>query len=363
MQNRVKLPILSFILIILFTGGNFVFAQNVNEFEYKKENKGLTITGYKGSDKKVVIPETINGVPVTRIGYQAFAYNQLTNVSIPNSVKEIDTGAFYQNQLASVTLPDSLTAIGDIAFGFNKITEIVVPDSVKTIGTDVFYENPLTGVTLPANAGIEPNSFYLILYDTYTRSGSKNSIFSIATIISGDYEIAILNNSVVEILGYRGNDKEPVIPEKINGLPVISIGKRAFSHMNLTNVVIPSSVQIIGENAFTDNYLRRLVLPNSVRIIGDGAFINNQISSITLPDFLVSIGNAAFTANKLTDVKLPPSLVSIGFGAFSVNKLTQIVVPDSVKSIGEEAFDRNVKIQRGHNLASLKVMNGAFYPY
>ncbi|MDR2314708.1 MAG: hypothetical protein LBE02_09285, partial [Spirochaetaceae bacterium] len=45
-----------------------VFSQNVSDFEYSVNNGGITITGYKGSVKNVVIPEKINGLPVIRIG-------------------------------------------------------------------------------------------------------------------------------------------------------------------------------------------------------------------------------------------------------------------------------------------------------
>ena len=39
-----------------------------------------TITGYFGSEKSVIIPESIDGRPVTTIGLFAFSYKQLTSV-------------------------------------------------------------------------------------------------------------------------------------------------------------------------------------------------------------------------------------------------------------------------------------------
>ena len=52
--------------------------ENINDWIYVLEDDGtITINGYKGSDKEVVIPNYINGVPVKKIGYvnhRLFAY-------------------------------------------------------------------------------------------------------------------------------------------------------------------------------------------------------------------------------------------------------------------------------------------------
>jgi TolB-like protein len=47
---------------------------------------GIEITGYKGTDKKVVIPAKIGRWPVTSIGGNAFSNNDLTSVTIPANV-------------------------------------------------------------------------------------------------------------------------------------------------------------------------------------------------------------------------------------------------------------------------------------
>jgi hypothetical protein len=86
---------------------------------------------------------------VTAIGNSAFAENQLTSVSIPNSVTAIGDEAFAWNQLSSVSIPNSVTAIGDGAFAWNQ----------------------LSSVSIPANVDIEWDSFPGNLEEVYTLGG------------------------------------------------------------------------------------------------------------------------------------------------------------------------------------------------
>jgi hypothetical protein len=81
----------------------------------------VTITGYSGPAGVVVIPAaiTINGAPfpVTAIGQGAFQGNQLTSVTIPDSVETIKRGAFYSNPLlTSVTIGGGVTINHDESF-------------------------------------------------------------------------------------------------------------------------------------------------------------------------------------------------------------------------------------------------------
>jgi hypothetical protein len=70
------------------------------------------------TDHEVVIPEKIDGMPVTEIGKNAFeGYNEFTSIIIPNSVTTIGESAFKRcSKLATITIPNSVTDIGDSAF-------------------------------------------------------------------------------------------------------------------------------------------------------------------------------------------------------------------------------------------------------
>jgi hypothetical protein len=118
-----------------------VFGQNEGDFSIQVSNGAVTITGYKGITKDVVIPERINGLPVVAIGSSVFDEAQLTSVVIPNSVKTIGDGAFAENRLTSVVIPNSVKTIGGSAFSYNQLTSVVIPNSVKFIGDEAFDSN------------------------------------------------------------------------------------------------------------------------------------------------------------------------------------------------------------------------------
>ena len=69
----------------------------------------------------------------------AFSSNQLTSVTIGNSVTSIGESAFYINQLTSVTIPDSVTSIGKYAFSLNQLTSVTIGNGVTSIGESAFY--------------------------------------------------------------------------------------------------------------------------------------------------------------------------------------------------------------------------------
>ena len=65
----------------------------------------------------------------------------ITSITIPNSVTEIGSYAFYQCSLTSVTIPNSVTEIGSYAFSGNRgLTSVTISNSVTTIGNNTFRD-------------------------------------------------------------------------------------------------------------------------------------------------------------------------------------------------------------------------------
>jgi hypothetical protein len=134
-------------------------ANPVSDFEYTNNEGKITITGYVGKTKDVVIPKKINNLPVTAIGNRAFIgvdenrdqpkSNQLSSVFIPDGVTEIGHLAFYDNDLSGAIIPNTVTFIGGGAFSLNKLTSVTIPNNVTFIGDGAFASNQLTSVTIP----------------------------------------------------------------------------------------------------------------------------------------------------------------------------------------------------------------------
>jgi hypothetical protein len=92
-------------------------------FEYTVTGGTATVTGCTSTcPTNLVIPDTLGGYPVTTFSEFAFAFSNLTNVTIPSTVTSITRLAFYSNSIISVTIPNSVTSIGQGAFYQNNLT-------------------------------------------------------------------------------------------------------------------------------------------------------------------------------------------------------------------------------------------------
>lgn len=160
---------------------------------------------------QVIIPSSVvyenKTYNVTAIGSDAFYQaNNVTGVTIPNSVKTLRSSSFAFSGITSITIPSSVTTIEREVFGGSKLTSISVPSSVTSIGDLAFADcNYLTTAYLSPNITVIPHGLF-----------ARSAITSI-NIPSG----------------------------------VTSIGSGAFYNCtSLTTVNLPSSVNFIENNAF-----------------------------------------------------------------------------------------------------------------
>ena len=147
----------------------------------------------------------------------------------------------------------------------------------------------------------------------------------------------------ITITKYTGDKKKVVIPDKINGTEITSIGYRAFAECtSLTNVTIPEGVTSIGDRAFEDcASLTSVTIPEGVTSIGDQAFFCCSLTSITLPKSLISIESYAFGGNDFTSIIIPENVRSMGYAVFiGCTSLKKVVLPEGITRIPSEAFHR-----------------------
>jgi hypothetical protein len=226
-----------------------VSAQSEDDFIVKQlPDNTLRISGYKGTVKDVVIPETLYGIQVTKIvdndGLHdgLFANKGLTSVVIPDTVTEIGIDAFWRNKLSSVVIGKNVKTIGRRAFAVNaELTEIVIPDSVTQIGDSVFQGCGLTSLTWGKSLKEIPASCF-----------SENKF------------------SLLDIPAW-----------------VTRIGPRAFFANQMSSITIPNTITFIGERAFQDNPLTEVVISESLHTqvqIDRFVFESNSLTRITLPN-------------------------------------------------------------------------------
>ena len=144
------------------------------------------------------------------------------------------------------------------------------------------------------------------------------------------------------ITKYVESDTVVVIPSKINGVTVETIGHGAFERSAVTSVTIPDSVTAILDRAFANcSQLTNISIPNSVTSIDFSAFEHcTSLKSITLPSSLRNISMFLFhNCSQLTTIQIPDSVLSIQDYAFgNCTRLETIRIPVSVTSIGNLAF-------------------------
>ena len=147
----------------------------------------------------------------------------------------------------------------------------------------------------------------------------------------------------ITITEYTGNKKKVVIPDKINGTEVISIGYKAFFVCtSLTGVTIPEGVTKIEDFAFSYcSSLTDITLPESLTSIGADAFSDcSSLTDITLPESLTSIGATAFlNCSSLTSITIPKNVRSMGYAVFkNCERIKKFTLPEGITRIASEAF-------------------------
>ena len=241
------------------------------DYQYALLEDGTAeIRRYTGKTENLTIPDTLDGHPVTSIGYRAF---------------------YSCESLKNITLPDSVTAIGDYAFNdCSSLTSITIPDSVASVGA-----NPFLGCEALTKIMVSPEHPALAVIDGILFSKADKRLVC--------YPKAFTETAYA-------------IPQGIT-----RIGDRAFYNcIGLTSITIPDSVTSIGSGSFYScSSLTSITIPNSVTAIGDFAFYGcTSLACLTLPDSVTSIGEGAFYwCTSLISITIPDSVTSIGHYAFS----------------------------------------------
>lgn len=279
------LPITVFINISAFAADS----------DYKFDIDTGTITQYIGSENNIVVPSTIAGFPVTKIGSDAFFHNEnLTSIVINSHITEIGSNAFNKcNNLKSVIInADELTLWGRIFINCKKLTTV----------------------------NISGNKFNFKYSSTYASEGDA---------IFGDC------SGLITI----------TLPNSFEEIP-----PGMFSNCeNLTNVFIPDSVTKIGISAFRNcSSLKNISLPNNLTEIGLNAFNGcKSLESISIPNKVKELDSGSFICDSLKNINLGniESVSPYTFGSETSDgmPIEELTLPPTLKSFSLIPDMKNLK--------------------
>lgn len=134
---------------------------------------------------------------------------------------------------------------------------------------------------------------------------------------------------------YKGSATDVVIPEKINGKAVTTVGKGAFARKGLTSVVIPEGVTTIDQGAFSANSLTTIKLPSTVKQIERLAFgMNKNLTKVEFNEGLEFIGQQAFMndSSLAGEITIPSTVKTVMTTSFNKTGVTGLLLKGDEKS-------------------------------
>lgn len=366
------------------------------DFTFSTADNKVTITGYTGLETEIIIPETIEGLPVATIGGYAFdGCTNLTRITIGENISAIKYNAFKDcSGLTQITIPADVNEIGfnvflncsnltafnvdplnatystedGILFNKDKTRILAYPpvrtgsytllNSVTYIGNAAFRSCNLTSITMGEQVTDIGNEVF------YTCSLLK-SLYCEGNVPS-HYQTDVFVNSphvtVYYLLGTTGWGTtfggQPTAPW-VWADYTFTISGNSASITGYTgtggDITIPASIEGkpvlgIGNGAFQScTSLTGVVLPDSVTSIGLLAFADcSYLQNVNFGNNLAGIGNGAFrNCIYLTNITLPESVTYVGRDTFSgCSNLTGITIPAGVTSVGINAFKDCIYLKR-----------------
>lgn len=237
-------------------------------YDYKKKNENTDIVipdVIIDNGKKYIVIAIFNPFSGDRL-----AESNITSVVINNTVKEIESCAFYQcTNLKTVIISDSVIKIAEAAFAYNRnLVKVNIPSELATIEKEAFCECiKIEEIVFPEEITKIGEKAFLgcVGLKSITIPGTIEAIGKEAFAYCGD----IAGDNYI---GLEGSLTSVTIEPGVK-----RIEEGAFRGLGKANIdlTIPSSVEEIGEHAF-DNFGRRgfatIYLKKEIQVEASTAF-------------------------------------------------------------------------------------------
>ena len=276
----------------------------------------------------------MTNVDIETIPVSAFANTAIRFIDFPTKLKTIGNKAFYDRYLTGpLVLPEGLDSIGSEAFYYNVITEVTIPESVRAIGVSAFLKNQsLKSVTLNNSMELIDKSLFSncnnlavvhggknvknIAYNAFSGCDSLRSIKDVAPVTIG--ESAFLSCKKLESFNFSR---------------IKSIDYQGFCLCSSLKEADLTTLTSIGTGSFNGcTSLKKVTFGNDITTIKSSAFYNcHALEEVILGSSINSLQSSSFYSTQSPLKRLyitapaPPAVVSDAF--YSVSGVT-LYVPE-----------------------------------
>jgi len=199
----------------------------------------------------------------------AFYYCQkLTDVVFPlnSEFTTIPNYCFsYCTSLTYINIPSSVTTIGSYAFRGAVFDSIVIPETVTNIDTGAF-----TGCDNLRNIAIAPGSSLTLGNSIFSSCYFGNDLSGIGVIDLSTRPLSAISSNLMSMCTYL---KDIRLPNTVK-----TIGMRSFRGCfdepeAIGKIELPEGIETLGTGAFqVATYLKKVELPSTLQSIGNTAF-------------------------------------------------------------------------------------------
>lgn len=355
-----------------------------SDFDYTSDNVGVTVTGYKGGEVVLVIPETIDGLPVIAIGEGAFeGKGSLKALSIPDSVTVIGKGALKGCQAMTTLRTPVVTCTAAPYFGAlfgaethetnasfvpRSLATLIITDGqgMETVPDCCFYDCPMEAIFLPRSVtALGAFSFYncdklrvLPLAETALESVGERAMAGCANLADLTLPATVERMSLGMLEGcgnlstltipFVGTEREPSADKSTPRYLGYLFGAADYTFtegympVSLIRVTLLEGCGDIPANAFFGcSFLREVVLPADVTTVGYRAFYRcERLASIHLPASVTTLEEDTFRGCiRLQSVSGGEGLRTLGLQVFmSCVSLETLTLPAAVTYLPNAAF-------------------------